>query len=69
MRHLCRQRPSYPRIDFTHPLASGLVFAGLGGGASTLQYTDSSPYGNHGVLTNMEPATDWVFDQTLGRWC
>lgn len=62
------QRPQFPRIDRRHPLARGLVFAGLGGGASTLKYVDSSPYGNHGTLTNMDPATDWVWDSTLNRF-
>jgi hypothetical protein len=62
------QRPPFPRINRHSPLAKGLVFAGLGGGASTLQMVDSSGYGNHGTLTNMDPPTDWVFDSTLGRW-
>ena len=63
-----RNRPAFPRIDRQAPLAKGLVFAGLGGGASTLHYSDASGYGNHGVLTNMDPPTDWVWVQELGRW-
>ena len=62
------QRPLFPRINRNSPLAKGLVFAGLGGGASTLQMVDSSGYGNHGTLTNMDPATDWVWVPELGRW-
>lgn len=64
----CRERPRFPRINRRHHLASGLVFAGLGGGASTLKYVDSSLWGTHGTLTNMTPATDWVWDGTLNRF-
>jgi hypothetical protein len=45
-----------------------LVFAGLGGGASTLHYNDASHYANHGTLTAMDPPTDWVWVPELGRW-
>jgi len=31
-------------------------------------FADSSGYGNHGALTNMEPASDWVWVPELGRW-
>jgi hypothetical protein len=65
---MSRQRPPFPRINRSHPLANGLVFAGLGGGASTLQYADASALGNHGTLTSMDPPTDWVWDTTLNRW-
>jgi hypothetical protein len=63
-----RWRPAYSRLNMRHPLANGLVFAGLGGGASTNAYLDSSPYGNHGVLTWMDAATDWVWSSTLNRF-
>ncbi len=51
-------------------MARGLVFAGLaqGGLVGSTHYHDSSLYGNHGTLTQMDPGTDWVFDPTLGRW-
>jgi len=62
-----RQRPPFPRINRLAPLAKGLVFAGLGGGASTLMFADGSGYGNHGTLTGMDPATDWVWAEELGR--
>ena len=39
-----RQRPPTFRINRRAPLANGLVFAGLGGGASTLLYADASGY-------------------------
>ena len=62
------ERPPFPRINMLSPLAKGLVFAQLGGGAGSSGMVDSSIYGNHATLTNMEPATDWVWDSTLRRW-
>jgi len=64
---LTRRPPSFT-LDKGHPLAQGLVFAGLGQFPGTLQMTDSSGRGNHGTLTNMDPGTDWGFDDYLGRW-
>ena len=32
------------------------------------RYVDSSGYGNHGTLTNMDAASDWVWIPELGRW-
>ena len=63
-------RPRQFRINYGHPLARGLVFAGLGGpaGVGSSLYQDSSLYRNNGTLTNMDPATDWVWDRFLGRW-
>jgi hypothetical protein len=49
-------------------LAKGLVFAGLGRAHGSTQYYDSSGRGNNGTLTNMDPATDWVWSSELGRW-
>ena len=63
-----RQRPPFPRINRLAPLAKGLVFAGLGGGAGSVGLVDASGYGNDGTLTNMDPATDWVWAPELGRW-
>ena len=64
------QRPTNFTLNRRHPLAKGLVFAGLGGFQcpGTLKYADSSGFGNHGTLTTMDPATDWVWDTELGRW-
>lgn len=62
------QRPQNFRLNRNHPLHKGLVFAGLGGGASTLQMTDASGYGNNGTLTKMTPPIDWVWVPELGRW-
>jgi hypothetical protein len=67
-----RQRPDFFGLDKTHPLARGLVFAGLGRGRQSLTMRDSSGRGNHGTLTNMAvPATatsGWAWDNFLGRW-
>jgi len=61
-------RPAFPRINILSPLAKGLVFAGLGGGAGSVGLVDASGYGNDGTLTGMDPATDWVWAPELGRW-
>lgn len=67
-----KERPEGFRLteDQTHPLRKGLVFAGLGGGYCnrSLRYHDSSVFGNHGTLANMEPATDWVWSNELWRF-
>jgi len=48
-------------------LAKGLVFAGLGAHPGASMMVDSAR-GNNGTLTNMDPASDWVFVPELGRW-
>jgi len=60
------QRPNTFRIDPLHPLARGLVFAGLGMGYGTYFYKDSSreSKGNDGTLTGFTgegntPADRW----------
>jgi len=63
-----KQRPDSFRLNPLHPLARGLVFAGLGGLHGGVQYQDHSLHRNHGTLTNMDPATDWVWSEELGRW-
>lgn len=65
-----RERPAEFRINYEAPLAEGLVFAGLGGHGcvGSMVYPDSSLYGNHGKLINMDAATDWVWSPELGRW-
>ena len=65
---MLRQRPISFLLKSDHPLAKGLVFAGLGRCHNSLRYQDSSPYGRHGTLVNMEPATAWQFSTELGRW-
>lgn len=62
------QRPDLFQLDRNHPLAKGLVFAGLGFGPGSGAMFDASLYKNHGTLYNMTPATDWVFVPELGRW-
>lgn len=65
-----RERPMEFRMNYDAPLAKGLVFAGLGGHGcvGSMVYPDSSLYGNHGRLVNMDPTTDWVWSPELGRW-
>jgi hypothetical protein len=51
-------------IDWTHPLSRGLLayWAGLPGsvgGSRLIDWVDPGPNGNHGTLTNMDPATGW----------
>lgn len=65
-----RERPMEFRMNYDAPLAKGLVFAGLGGRGcvGSMVYPDSSLYGNHGRLINMDAAIDWVWSPELGRW-
>lgn len=65
-----RERPMEFRINYDAPLAEGLVFAGLGGHGcvGSMVYPDSSLYGNHGTLTDMDAATNWVWDDKLSAW-
>ena len=65
---LTTRRPRTPKINRYCDRAQKLVFAMLGGGAKTDRAIDSSLYGNHGVLTNMDQATDWVWDSELNRY-
>ena len=61
-------RPERVQINYGHPLARGLVFAGLGELPNSTYYHDSSLYSNHGTLTNMEPASDWAWSGELRRF-
>lgn len=45
-------RPNNFELNYSHPLARGLVFAGLGAYAGSSRFHDSSLYGNHGTLTS-----------------
>jgi len=65
-----RERPLEFRINHDAPLAEGLVFAGLGGRGcvGSMVYPDSSLYGNHGRLNNMDAATSWIWIHKLKRW-
>lgn len=64
------RRPNQFTLNTGHPLANGLVFAGLGGpsGVGSSTFYDLSTQRNHGTLTNMDSATDWVWVKQLGRW-
>jgi hypothetical protein len=48
------------RVNRTHPLARGLVGCWIFNEGTGNMVYDLSGYGNHGTLTNMDPATDWV---------
>lgn len=65
------QRPNEFELDYSHPLAKGLVFAGLGAYAGGDYVHDSSPQKNHGeYYYNHEPTrtpSDWTHQ--LGRLC
>ncbi len=63
-----RERPPGFRINPASPLYGGLVFAGLGGFERSARFQDFSSRGQHGVLTNMDPPTDWVWMPQLRRW-
>lgn len=59
-------------INRLHPLNRGLVswwmiIPGLTGGPTWIDLADPSN-GNHGTLTNMDTATDWVPSNRLGGW-
>ena len=65
-------RPERIRMNYGHPLARGLVFAGLGELPNSTYFHDSSLYHNNGALTNTAtPATTasgWAWDNFLRRW-
>ena len=63
-----RERPEHFTLDYSSPLARGLVFAGLGNSPGSVRYKDSSSRRNDGTLTDMVPAEDWVWINELGRW-
>lgn len=51
------------QIDWSHPLAQGLVgWWPLNEGSGGITY-DRTFNGNNGTLTNMDPATDWVVSE------
>jgi len=66
------ERPPEFDLNLDCNFVRGLAFAGLGRFSKTLRFHDSSPYGNHGTLTNMAvPATatsGWAWDNYLRRW-
>jgi hypothetical protein len=70
-RHIT-QRPEYFRLNPESDLSRGLVFAGLGRFPGGYRYDDATESlwggGNPGTLTNMDPASDWVYSPELGRW-
>ena len=63
-----RTRPPIFTINQQSPLARGLAFAGLACGPGAGLFQDASLNRNDGTLANMDPATDWVWAEELGRW-
>lgn len=47
-------------LNRSHPLAKGLVGCWLMNERGGIRVNDLSGNGNHGTLTNMDPATDWI---------
>jgi len=61
MEHTVWQKPYRGvLVDRSHPLARGLVGCWLFNEGVGGRLFDLSGNGNHAVLTNMDPATDWV---------
>jgi hypothetical protein len=48
------------QVDWSHPLAQGLPGGWLMNEGSGGSVYDLSGQGTHGIMTNMDPATDWV---------
>ena len=67
-RKLLVRRPESFTLNPRHPLWTQCVLAGLGRHPGTTRYHDSSLRYNHGLLTNMDPPTDYVWSNELGRW-
>jgi len=61
-------RPVNAILTPGHPLWTGCNLALLGQHAGGVTAYDSSPYGNDGTLTNMDPATDWQPDANWNRY-
>lgn len=60
-------------VNLLHPLNRGLIswhlaLPGAMGGARYMDILSPGPNGNHGVLTSMDPATDWVPSRRSGAW-
>jgi len=62
-------RPEQFTLNTLHPLAQGLVLAGLGRFPGSTHYQDSSLYGNHGSITGAPTLPgNWRFIADLNRW-
>jgi len=65
-----RERPDYFVLDRGAPLATGLVFAGLGKFPGSSRYEDSSGYGRHANASTDGAgidATNWIYNGELRR--
>lgn len=60
-------------VNRLHPLNRGLVswwlaLPGTMGGSRFMDIMSPGPNGNHGVLTNMNPVSDWIGSSRLNGW-
>jgi hypothetical protein len=60
-------RPARFTLNTSHPLAQGLVFAGLGNHPGGDRMYDSSGYRRDGMFIRMDAASDWNITSKLGR--
>ena len=67
-RFLHRQPPPGSEVDHQHPLGHGCVGWWEANVGSGLVVPDISGRDNHGAMTNMDPATDWVPGEHGGEW-
>lgn len=70
--HTFNKTTQRPKIFSRNPynslnIGNQLFLGGLNYGVD--KSFDSSPFGRHGTLMNMDPPTDWQPDPTLGRHC
>ena len=63
------RRPDVFTLDYSHPLAQGLVFAGLGQMPWAGRYDDASSFKNTASLVGFEqPSAQWLRDESIGRY-
>jgi len=67
-RFLHRQPPPGSRVNTQHPLGHGCVGWWEMNVGSGLVVPDISGQNNHGTMTNMDAATDWVQGRRGGEW-
>ena len=60
-------RPARFRLNTSHPLAQGLVFAGLGENPGRYKYRDSSIFRTEPSSENATASHSWIISSELGR--
>lgn len=61
------ERPNIFSLNRNHPLAQGLMFAGLQQYSGSEQYIESSAYNISSKLTNCDVVSNWIYDSILHR--